>query len=95
MRPSLAKSCALAVLSLALVGPAMAQSNIRGDATGPTTAPGYSHPEQYMHLKAVKPASNMYPVIQHPELDKNAAAKLAACRMGTFRSTSIRQTCLP
>jgi arylsulfatase len=89
MRPSLAKSCALAVLSLALAVPAMAQSNIRGDATGPTTAKGYSHPEQYMHLKAVKPAPNMYPVIHHPEQEQNAADKLAALAEKTGKKPNI------
>jgi arylsulfatase len=89
MRPSLAKSCALAVLSLALAVPAMAQSNIRGDATGPTTAKGYSHPEQYMHLKAVKPAPNMYPVIHHPEQEQNTADKLAALAEKTGKKPNI------
>jgi hypothetical protein len=30
--------------------------NARGSATGPTTAPGYDHPGQYLHLQDVKPA---------------------------------------
>jgi arylsulfatase A-like enzyme len=89
MRPFLARSCAVAVLSMALAGPAFAQENIRGDATGPTTAPGYSHPEQYMHLDAVKPAPNMYPVIQHPKLEKNAADKLAALAAKTGKKPNI------
>jgi arylsulfatase len=50
---------------------------VGGAATGPTTAPGFSHPEQYIHLKDVKPADNMYAVVQLPEQDKVAQAKLA------------------
>jgi arylsulfatase len=56
--------------------PAVAQ-NIRGSSTGPTTAKGYSHPNQFMHLQDVKPADNMYPVVPHPEQDQAARAKLA------------------
>ena len=33
--------CAAALLSVATVGGAAAQSNIRGATTGPTTAPGF------------------------------------------------------
>ena len=58
------------------VNPAGAQ-NIRGSATGPTTAKGYSHPNQYMHLQDVKPADNMYPAVPHPEQDRAARGKLA------------------
>ncbi len=72
--------CAAALLGMAAAGPAVAQSNIRGDATGPTTAPGFSHPEQYMHLKAKKPAPNMYPVIKHANKEKNAAFEVSGAR---------------
>ena len=74
-RPARRKAWLAFATATALVAssPALAQ-NIRGDATGPTTAPGFSHPEQYIHLKDVKPADNMYPVIQHPEQDQAAAA---------------------
>ena len=89
LRSFLARSCAVALLGLAAAGPASAQSNIRGDATGPTTAPGFSHPEQYMHLTPVKPAPNMYPVIQHPDLEKNAADKLAALAEMTGKKPNI------
>ena len=51
--------------------------NIRGAATGPTTAKGYNHPNQFMHLQDVKPADNMYPVVPHPEQDQAARSKLA------------------
>ena len=39
----------LAAIVIAASGTATAQ-NIRGAATGPTTAKGYSHPEQSLHL---------------------------------------------
>ena len=52
-------------------------ANIRGTASGPTTAPGFSHPDQFVHLTDVKPADNMYPVISHPEQEKQAREKLA------------------
>jgi arylsulfatase len=79
-RSAAAQFAAAAHLSFATVGAANAE-NIRGAATGPTTAPGFSHPEQYIHLQDVKPADNMYPVIGHPEQDKATADKLAASRM--------------
>ena len=88
-RPFSFSTCAAAVLALAFAGPALAQSNIRGATTGPTTAPGYNHPEQYMHLKAVAPAPNMFPVIKHAGKDKNAAAKLAALAEKTGKKPNI------
>ena len=63
--------------------PAWSQENIRGATTGPTTAPGFSHAEQYLHLQDVKPAENMYPVVPHPEQDKAARDKLAALEAKT------------
>jgi hypothetical protein len=89
LRSILVRSCAVALLGLALAGPAAAQSNIRGDATGPTTAPGFSHPEQYMHLTAKKPAPNMYPVIRHANKEKNADDKLAALAEKTGKKPNI------
>jgi arylsulfatase len=50
----------------------------RGSATGPATAKGYDHPGQYLHMQDVKPADNMYPVVQHPEQDAEARRELAA-----------------
>jgi arylsulfatase len=38
--------------------------------------PGYNHPNQYLHLNAVKIAPNMEPVIQHPEQDAAVRRKL-------------------
>jgi arylsulfatase len=89
LRSILVRSCAVALLGIAVAGPAAAQSNIRGATTGPTTAKGYSHPEQYMHLTPVKPAPNMYPVIQHPDLEKNATDKLATLAEKTGKKPNI------
>jgi hypothetical protein len=47
-------------------------------AIGPTTAKGYDHPGQYLQVQDVKPADNMYPVVQHPEQDAEARQKLEA-----------------
>jgi arylsulfatase len=77
-----------ALLLMAAAGPAAAE-NIRGASTGPTTAPGFNHPEQYIHLDAVKPAPNMYPVVQHPEQDKAAQDKLAALAQKTGKKPNI------
>ena len=79
---------ALGAALLVGAGPASAE-NIRGATTGPTTAPGFSHPEQYMHVQDVKPADNMYPAVQHPEQDKAAADKLAALAAKTGKKPNI------
>ena len=63
--------------------------NIRGSATGPTSAKGYDHPGQYIHLQDVKPADNMYPVILHPEQDAEARKKLAALEQKTGKKPNI------
>jgi arylsulfatase len=79
-----------AVLTMTAVAalPAEAQ-NIRGSATGPTTAKGYDHPDQYLHLKDVKPADNMYPVMQHADQDKEAQDKLAALAKRTGKKPNV------
>lgn len=59
-------------------GTLVGTTNPRGSATGPTTARGYDHPDQFIHLKDVKPADNMYPVVTHSEQDREARSKLAA-----------------
>ena len=64
----------------------MAQ-NPRGSAEGPTKARGYDHPDQFMHLKDVKPADNMYPVVPHPEQERQAREKLAALEQKTGKKT--------
>ncbi len=68
----------LAVVLSVVLGTGLAGAqNIRGSAEGPTTAKGYSHPDQFMHVRDVKPADNMYPVVPHPEQDQAARSKLA------------------
>lgn len=79
---------AVLLLIAASLCPAAAE-NIRGAATGPTKAPGFSHPEQYIHLKDVKPAPNMYPVVPHLEQDKSAQDKLAALAAKTGKKPNI------
>lgn len=79
---------AIAMFAAASAGVALAQ-NIRGDATGPTSAPGYSHPGQYLHVRDVKPADNMYPVVQHPEQDAATQKKLAALAQKTGKKPNV------
>jgi arylsulfatase A-like enzyme len=78
----------IAVLVAASSGVAVAQ-NIRGAATGPSTAKGYVHPGQYMHVQDVKPADNMYPVVLHPEQDAAARKKLAALEQKSGKKPNI------
>jgi arylsulfatase A-like enzyme len=75
--PILAAFALAAALAAGAAAPAAAQ-NIRGSATGPTTAKGYDHPWDTIQLKDVKPADNMYPVVERPEQDAAARQKLAA-----------------
>lgn len=77
----------LVVLQLSVL-PAQAQ-NMRGSSTGPTTAKGYDHIDQFLHLKDVKPADNMYPVIRHPEQDRQVKEKLAALEKKTGKKPNI------
>jgi hypothetical protein len=86
---SLTTSLVAAAISVLAILPATAQENIRGATTGPTTAPGYDHPDQYAHLKTVKPADNLYPVIPHPDQDKQAAEKLAALATKTGKKPNF------
>ena len=77
-----------AALKLAATS-AYGQENIRGATTGPTTVPGFSHPEQYLHLQDVKPADNMYPVVPHLDQDKAARDKLAALEAKTGKKPNV------
>jgi arylsulfatase len=79
---------AIAMAAATLSNVALAQ-NIRGSATGPTSAPGYDHADQYLHVQDIKPAENMYPVVQHPEQDMAAQAKLAALAAKTGKKPNI------
>jgi len=76
-----AAACTLSAVAFA--------QNSRGSATGPTTAPGFDHPDQYLHVQDVKPADNMYPVVQHPDQDNAAQAKLAALAAKTGKKPNI------
>jgi arylsulfatase len=51
--------------------------NPRGATTGPTDAPGYDHPNQYMVMKPTEIAPNMEPVIVHKNQVREATEKLA------------------
>ncbi|MFA5899585.1 MAG: sulfatase-like hydrolase/transferase [Hyphomicrobium sp.] len=85
-------AAALFGINLVLALPTFAQDtteNIRGASTGPTTAPGFSHPDQYIHLQDVKPADNMYPVVPHPDQDKAVREKLAALQAKTGKKPNI------
>jgi arylsulfatase len=72
----------------ALSGVALAQ-NPRGSTDGPTKAKGYDHPDQFIHLKDVQPADNMYPVVPHPEQERQAREKLAALEQKTGKKPNI------
>jgi len=52
------------------------QTNLRGSTTGPTTAPGYNHPNQYLGMQPTLLAENMEPVMVHASQDQEALAKL-------------------
>lgn len=57
--------------------PAAAQDITRGTTTGQTTAKGYDHPNQFLHMQPKQIADNMEPVIPHPDQEKEAQRKLA------------------
>ena len=52
--------------------------NLRGASTGPTTAKGYDHPNQFIHVPPKLIAENMEPVVEHPEQARVAKEKLDA-----------------
>jgi arylsulfatase len=76
------------VLLLVSTSPGLAE-NPRGASTGPTKAKGFNHPDQFIHLKDAKPADNMYPVVAHPEEEKQARDKLAALEKKTGKKPNI------
>lgn len=66
------------------------QDNIaRGSATGFATAKGYDHPNEYITRLATSIASNMEPVIPHPDQDRIAREKLAALEKKTGKKPNI------
>src|SRR5262249_57278077 len=77
-----------AVAIILMTAPAIAQ-NTRGGATGPTTAKGYDHPDQFIHMKPVKPADNMYPVIAHPDQARQARDRLAELEKKTGKKPNF------
>lgn len=70
-------------------GTASAQEIKRGSTTGETTAKGYDHPNQYIHMKAVNIAENMEPVMEHPLEEKEARDKLSRLEKRTGRKPNI------
>jgi arylsulfatase len=52
------------------------QTNLRGSTTGPTSAPGFNHPNQFIGLRTTVVAENMEPVMVHSDQDKEVAEKL-------------------
>ena len=88
MKPMLTR--ALLTSALAIAAPsAFAQDtpqNLRGATTGPTTAPGFSHAEQYIHLQDVKPADNMYRSCSFPGRTRRRAKSSRRCRRRPARS---------
>lgn len=78
LRKGSVPSIALALLSSV---PVWAADNPRGASTGPTTATGYKHPNQYIHLttdQMHQAAPNMEPAVPHADQDKEARSKLTA-----------------
>jgi len=76
------------LLAVAVSCDALAE-NTRGTADGPTSAKGYNHPDQYIHLTDDKPADNMYPVVSHPEQEQQAQEKLAALEAKVGKKPNI------
>ena len=82
---------AIALFTFAFAGKSLAQEtdfadqvkNPRGSTTGPTAARGSSHPNQFLHVKPVKVADNMEPVLVHESDMKEARDKLAALEKKT------------
>jgi len=71
--------CALMAASVLVIASSdvvWAEDITRGAVTGQTTAKGYDHPGQYLHVEPVKIADNMEPVVIHPEQDTEARQKL-------------------
>src|SRR5215510_8566855 len=81
----------LAVITCALLAGSIFSlaQNTRGSATGTTTAKGYDHPGQYIQIKDVKPADNMYPVVPLPEQEAESRRKLAALEQKTGKKPNI------
>ncbi len=68
----------LAAVGLMLTSSVCLAQNPRGASTGPTTAKGYDHPNQFITVPPKVIADNMEPVVEHPEQAKAAQQKLDA-----------------
>ncbi|GGF39779.1 sulfatase-like hydrolase/transferase [Echinicola rosea] len=64
-------------------------ANPRGSTDGATTAPGFSHPNQYLHVQATQIADNMEPVIIHQDEVDEARKKLAEFEKRTGEKPNI------
>lgn len=88
---------ALTLAACSLVQPLAAQemdyanqpANPRGSTDGATTAPGFSHPNQYLHVQATQIADNMEPVIIHQDEVDQARQKLADFEERTGKKPNI------
>ncbi|MGX2029582.1 sulfatase-like hydrolase/transferase [Methylocaldum gracile] len=73
---SIVLTCAFAASVMLTAGAATAADITRGSTTGQTDAPGYDHPNQYLHVQAESIAENMEPVIPHADQEREARQKL-------------------
>ena len=62
--------------------------NPRGATTGPTDAPGYDHPNQFITVKPTEIAPNMEPVIVHKKQLEEAKDKLTKAHAKFGRKAS-------
>jgi arylsulfatase len=87
----------LGVISICLVQVSYGQNtnytkqrtNARGTTSRETSAKGYSHPNQYLHVKATQIADNMEPVIVHESEIKEARKKLEDLEKKTGKKPNI------
>ncbi len=85
-------ACLIIVVSILVAlscGMVWAEDITRGSVTGQTTAKGYDHPGQYLHVAPTKIADNMEPVVIHAKQDKEARQKLATLEKKFGRKPNI------
>jgi len=68
---------------------ATGQTNPRGATTGPTTAPGFNHPNQYIGMMPTVVATNMEPMMVRASQDQEAFAKLKTIEAKTGKKPNI------
>ena len=61
----------------------------RGATTGQTPAAGHDHPNQYLFRQPKVIAENMEPVVEHPEQERDARAKLDGLRKRAGKKPNI------